>query len=93
MMVQVDETIPGGGPMLDAAGMPVLDPTGAGDATVGALAAELARGLDVREAAKIMWSKQTAPNPKKLSPCPKCGDFFGVAEMRTHKPKCQGKST
>jgi hydroxymethylpyrimidine/phosphomethylpyrimidine kinase len=26
---------------------------GAGDATVGALAAELARGLDVREAAKI----------------------------------------
>jgi ribokinase len=32
---------------------PVLDPTGAGDATLGALAAELSRGLDVYEAAKI----------------------------------------
>jgi hypothetical protein len=48
----------------------------------------------LREAAKIMRSKQTAPNPKKLSLCPKgCGSFYGVAEMRTHKPKCKGKLT
>lgn len=32
---------------------PVLDPTGAGDATIGALAAELARGKDVGEAVRI----------------------------------------
>jgi hypothetical protein len=44
----------------------------------------------LREAAKIMRSKQTtAPNPKKLSPCPKCGQTYGVAEMRTHKPRCK----
>jgi hypothetical protein len=47
----------------------------------------------LREAAKIMRSKQTAPNPKKLSACPKCGNLYGVAEMRTHKPKCKGKLT
>jgi hypothetical protein len=47
----------------------------------------------LREAAKIMRSKQTTPNPKKLSPCPKCGDMYGVADMRAHKPKCEGKLT
>jgi hypothetical protein len=48
----------------------------------------------LREAAKIMRSKQTkAPNPKKLSPCPKCGDMYGVAEMRTHKPKCKASGS
>jgi hypothetical protein len=46
----------------------------------------------LREAAKIMRSRQkNPPNPKKLSPCPKCGELKGVAEMRTHKPKCEGK--
>ena len=44
------------------------------------------------EAARIMRSRQkTPPNPKKLSPCPKCGELKGVAEMRVHKPKCEGK--
>jgi len=47
----------------------------------------------LREAAKIMRSKQTAPNPKKLSPCPKCGHMYGVAEMRTHKPKCKASGS
>lgn len=28
--------------------------------------------------------------PKKLTPCPKCGVEFGVAELRAHKPKCTG---
>jgi len=46
----------------------------------------------LREAAKIIRARnKTPPNPKKLSPCPKCGELKGVAEMRTHKPKCPGK--
>jgi hypothetical protein len=44
------------------------------------------------EAAKRNRAKQlTPPNPKKLSPCPKCGEPKGVAEMRAHKPHCTGK--
>jgi len=46
------------------------------------------------EAARIMRSRnKTPPNPKKLSPCPKCGELKGVAEMRIHKPKCEGKKS
>lgn len=26
--------------------------------------------------------------PKKLKPCPKCGEQFGFNELREHKPKC-----
>ena len=26
--------------------------------------------------------------PKKLGPCPACGDMFGVTELRAHKPQC-----
>jgi hypothetical protein len=29
---------------------------------------------------------------KILTPCPKCGDPYGVAEMRAHKPHCNGVS-
>jgi hypothetical protein len=47
----------------------------------------------LREAAKIVRSRNpNPPNPKKLSLCPKgCGEMYGVAEMRAHKPKCKGK--
>ncbi|TAL08397.1 MAG: hypothetical protein EPO02_13010 [Nitrospirae bacterium] len=29
--------------------------------------------------------------PAKLTPCPKCGQQFGVAELRRHKPHCKGR--
>lgn len=46
----------------------------------------------IAEAFRIMRNRQpVAPKPKKLSACPKCGDLYGVAEMRVHKPKCKGK--
>ena len=28
--------------------------------------------------------------PRKLVPCPKCSKDFGVAELRKHKPRCEG---
>jgi hypothetical protein len=48
----------------------------------------------LHEAAKIMRSRgPKAPNPKKLTPCPKCGNLYGVGELRVHKPRCKGKPT
>jgi hypothetical protein len=46
----------------------------------------------IQEAFRRMRSKQKAPpRAKVLSPCPKCGREFGARELRTHKPKCEGK--
>jgi hypothetical protein len=46
------------------------------------------------EAARRMRAKQThLPKPKKLSPCPKCGDLYGVTDLRAHKPRCKGIPT
>lgn len=45
----------------------------------------------IAEAFRIMRERQpAAPKKKKLKPCPKCGNLYGVAEMRVHKPKCKG---
>lgn len=30
-----------------------------------------------------------AGRPKKLTPCPKCGEKFGVKELEKHTPKCE----
>jgi sarcosine oxidase delta subunit len=47
--------------------------------------------LVLHAAARIMRSRGGYSAPKKLSPCPFCGEHFGVVDMRTHKPRCPKK--
>jgi len=51
------------------------------------LAAELITRPDgPAEYGRIMAGRRVYT--KKLKPCPKCGNKFGVAEMRAHIPRC-----
>lgn len=48
----------------------------------------------IAEAFRIMRKRQAPSPPRKKKPslCPKgCGNEYGVADMRKHKPKCKGK--
>jgi hypothetical protein len=42
-----------------------------------------------RESGRRMAVGRRVSRPKKLSPCPHCGEPKGVGEMRTHAPVCK----
>jgi sarcosine oxidase delta subunit len=49
----------------------------------------IADKLILSQAAKIMRSRGGYSAPKKLKPCPFCGESKGVVEMRKHIPQCR----
>ena len=46
-----------------------------------------------RESGRRFGSRHGAGRPPKLARCPRCGEEFGTAAMRQHKPRCEGKES
>lgn len=53
------------------------------------LALELSLRTDGRSVIASLIARQPRPKAKKLSQCQYCEEYFGVAEMRKHQPKCR----